>query len=249
MKLNSKEVGIWFMSDPHYGHKNICKGTTSWENKEGCRDFDTISKMNDVLVSNINAKVHPNDVLFCLGDWSFGGIDNIWNFRSRLNVKTLHFITGNHDYHIETNRLLQNCAKQSGLIYTSISYTQGLNFSLPVENLVSAKDLFTSVQHYLRLGIDGQEIVMSHYPMAAWEHSYKGSWMLHGHCHGTLFTHEKQWAGNGHWYTSSKILDVGIDNINTLLGDYRPISFQEIRTIMNKRTIIFNDHHDQNTMG
>jgi calcineurin-like phosphoesterase family protein len=56
--------------------------------------------MNDTLVKNINSVVHENDLLYHLGDWSFGGHDQIDEFRLRINCKNIILILGNHDQHI-----------------------------------------------------------------------------------------------------------------------------------------------------
>ena len=94
----------------HYGHKNICRGVTNWRLPDGSvpidqtRDFQTIEQMNDTIVNNINSVVGQNDVLIHLGDWSFGGFENIQKFRDRIVCKEIHLILGNHDTHIENNR-------------------------------------------------------------------------------------------------------------------------------------------------
>ena len=81
---------IWFTSDTHYGHKNIVRGTTSWEKNEGgqkTRDFDTLEEHNAALVKSINSVVKQDDELWHLGDWSFGGHANIKVFRDQLHCK------------------------------------------------------------------------------------------------------------------------------------------------------------------
>jgi calcineurin-like phosphoesterase family protein len=92
---------IWFTSDTHYNHKNICKGVTEWSDADiSCRDFQTIEEMNDAIVNSINKYVMENDILYHLGDWSFGGINSIWEFRKQIKCKNIHLILGNHDEHI-----------------------------------------------------------------------------------------------------------------------------------------------------
>jgi len=97
---------IWFFSDPHYNHKNIVRGTTSWEisdNNSGVnklRDFDTLEEHNETLIKNINSLVKYDDEVYCLGDWSFGGHEQIKKFRDRLECMSIHLIFGNHDQHI-----------------------------------------------------------------------------------------------------------------------------------------------------
>jgi calcineurin-like phosphoesterase family protein len=88
MKLTAKN--IWFTSDTHYGHKNICRGVTSWKSEDpaaliaATRDFPTLEIMNETIVSNINSVVAEDDWLIHLGDWSFGGIENIDAFRDQI---------------------------------------------------------------------------------------------------------------------------------------------------------------------
>lgn len=107
MKLSFELLNkIWFTSDSHYGHKNIVRGTTEWTidqrqlasgNVLGVRDFDTVEEMNQRLIDNFNSLIPEDGILFHLGDWSFGGEQNIPKFRNELKVKEIHLITGNHD--------------------------------------------------------------------------------------------------------------------------------------------------------
>lgn len=157
-------MNTWFMSDPHYGHKNIVRGQTSWDSIQKCRPFNSVEEMNATLVKNINKKVDRNDIVYCLGDWSFGGLENVFKFRDQLNVQTIHLIYGNHDHHIENNRLQPN----SGI------------------RIRSTQSLFQSTQYYLRKKINGQDMVLCHYAMRTWDKGHHGTWMLYGHSHGTL---------------------------------------------------------------
>ena len=96
---------LYFTSDTHYMHKNICRGTTSWGNADDfTRDFDTLDQMNDRIVNGINAAIGQDDILFHLGDWSFNGFERIAEFRNRINCRNIHLILGNHDHHIDRDR-------------------------------------------------------------------------------------------------------------------------------------------------
>ena len=69
MKLNlNKGQKLWFTSDTHYNHANICSATTQWKDPVTCREFKTLEHMNATLVGNINEFVGQDDVLFHLGD-------------------------------------------------------------------------------------------------------------------------------------------------------------------------------------
>lgn len=167
---------IWITSDSHYAHLNICRGVTKWRTEAGeipveqTRDFSSLEKMNDAIVRNINKCVGQDDVLVHLGDWSFGGFENIAAFRYRIVCQEIHLVLGNHDHHIERNR--EGC-----------------------------QDLFTTVNHYLRLIHQGRTIELLHYPISSWNGLRKGRIHLHGHCH--LPHHLK--ISNG------RRMDVGMD--------------------------------------
>lgn len=153
-----KNKNVFITSDTHYGHSNICRGTTNWRLPDGSipidqtRDFATIEKMNDTIVNNINSMVGQDDVLIHLGDWSFGGFDNIKKFRGRIICKEIHIILGNHDHHILNNK----------------------------ENV---RELFTSVSEYNTLKYLDSTFVLFHYPITSWNGLHKGDIHLHGHVH------------------------------------------------------------------
>ena len=105
-----KNRKVWVCSDSHYAHKNICRGVTEWRLPDGSipisqtRDFNTIEQMNETIVNKINSVVGKDDVLIHLGDFRFGGFENIQKFRDRILCEEIHLILGNHDTHIENNR-------------------------------------------------------------------------------------------------------------------------------------------------
>ena len=98
---------IYFTSDTHYAHKNIVLGLSRWEDKSGCRDFKTLEEHNNKIVDSINSVVGQEDILYHLGDWSFGGVENVFKFRERIICQNIHLILGNHDENIYKNR--DNC--------------------------------------------------------------------------------------------------------------------------------------------
>lgn len=146
---------IWFTSDTHFGHKNICRGTTVWSS--GYRDFENPEQMNEVIILNINSVVHPDDVLYHLGDFAMGNPEkNILDIRKRINCKTIHLVLGNHDPFIRGNKM-------------------------------NSRSLFSSVQNMIVDVIQEKPITMCHYPMHTWGARNRGkSWHLHGHCHGHM---------------------------------------------------------------
>ena len=114
IKLDDKRK-VWITSDTHYNHTNICRGVTKWRMPDGSvpeaqtREFMNLDKMNAAIVNNINQYVGQDDVLIHLGDWSFGGFEQIEEFRNRIICKEIHLTFGNHDHHIVNNR--ENCQR------------------------------------------------------------------------------------------------------------------------------------------
>lgn len=112
MKFDKLDItgNVFITSDTHFSHKNIVRGVTNWRTPDGViptkstRDFDTIEQMNETLVANINAVVGQNDTLIHLGDFSFGGFENVEKFLNRLVCQNIHLVLGNHDTHIKYNR-------------------------------------------------------------------------------------------------------------------------------------------------
>jgi len=163
MKLTlGKGQQLFFTSDTHYAHSNICSATTNWSVNDGyARKFDSLEDMNQRLVDNINNMVGEDDILIHLGDWSFGGFDKVQEFRDRIVCKNIHLVLGNHDHHIERNK-------------------EGI------------QSLFSSVQNYLRLEVrrpinkattEKFIFVCMHYPIASWHDMNQGVIHLHGHVH------------------------------------------------------------------
>lgn len=215
LKLNPGQE-VFFTSDTHINHKNICRGVSEWGSTSEfrTRDFPDLESMNSTIIDNINRKVGQNDILFHLGDFSFGGHHNIPNFRNRIICENIILILGNHDEHIEKN-------------------TDGY------------QDLFTSVHKYLEveiiqppthsiLGNGGRyNFVLCHFPIASWNNIRK-SWMhLHGHLH--LEKDKKVSPG--------KMMDVGVDGNDLMpysLGEVLKI----IKDRPNKSLMSFDHHSD-----
>jgi len=222
IKINTGQQ-IYFTSDTHYAHKNICRSVSNWRDANGdvpihnTRDFKSLDHMNDYIVESINSMVGEDDILFHLGDFSFGGFENIEMFRSRIYCKNIHLILGNHDHHIERNK-------------------------------GDIQRLFSSVNDYLRLSVSINpgtpmykgdfDFVLMHYPIASWHNMNDGVIHLHGHVH--LPPDKKLSKG--------KAMDVGVDG-----NGMQPYSVNEIISIMNKQPVaklsLPQDHHEERIEG
>lgn len=57
---------------------------------------ESVKRMNDYLIENINATVGVNDVLWHLGDFCFD-VHSYQKFRDAIKCKTVNHVWGNHD--------------------------------------------------------------------------------------------------------------------------------------------------------
>jgi calcineurin-like phosphoesterase family protein len=85
---------------------------------------------------------------------------------------------------------------------------------------------WSSVHDYLKIHHNKNEYILSHYAMRVWEHSYRGSMMLYGHSHNAL--ESTPWG---------KSMDVGVDAIAARGLGYRPISIEEVTSILSTRSV------------
>ena len=177
----NKGQRLWFTSDTHYNHANICSATTNWNRESGnsFREFESLEQMNSHLIANINSKVEADDILIHLGDWSFGGFDSIQEFRDSIFCRNIHLVLGNHDQHIANNK--------NGV-----------------------QSLFSSVNKYVELVVKWQvakdehqsaNFVLMHFPIASWNNLSREYIHLHGHVH--LPPNKRVGPG--------KMMDVGVD--------------------------------------
>lgn len=158
------------------------------------RPFADLNEMHETLIENWNNAVRPHDVVFYLGDLCFSGITRFNEVASRLNG-FIHFITGNHDDY----------------------------------NIVLKSGRFLTVQHYKEIwvkeeGQSNQFICLMHYPIQQWNRMHSGSFMIHGHNHGTL--------NNLDFNSRYRILDAGLNT-----HGYTPISYSQVKVFMNQREI------------
>jgi calcineurin-like phosphoesterase family protein len=65
-------------------------------------------------------------------------------------------------------------------------------------------------------------VIGTHYPLRTWPRSFSNGFNLHGHCHNML---------TPHWYNQ---LDCGVDSAIELVGEYRPLSYGEVCTAVER---------------
>lgn len=75
-------------SDTHFGHANIIQYCQ--------RPFSSVEEMDEILVTNWNSVVKPEDWVYHLGDFALGKAENVAKYRERLNGR-IFLVRGNHD--------------------------------------------------------------------------------------------------------------------------------------------------------
>jgi calcineurin-like phosphoesterase family protein len=151
------------------------------------------------LIKRWNERVGMYDDVYHLGDFAFlypKKLDHLLEIIKQLNGN-IHFIRGNH-----CDKRLWQLLEDSHVVHAAW------------------------VKDYHEMTVQGQRLVLCHYPMEVWNGSHHGSWMLHGHCHGSLPPRGKR-------------LDVGIDNH----PDFRVWTWDEICAHMAQQKIEVMDHH------
>jgi calcineurin-like phosphoesterase family protein len=173
---------IWVTGDLHLRHGNIMKYCSRVEFmtelerntfeyiKDNLPDdrramqevhigLDSIRRMDNGIIDNINALVGVNDTLHIMGDIIFlkditpaNRLAKLKEYIDRIRCRNIHFIIGNHDY------------------FKKKDYQQ----------------LFSSVHYYLELKVNHQKFILSHYPFLEWNGKFRGSICLHGHCHTNI---------------------------------------------------------------
>jgi calcineurin-like phosphoesterase family protein len=164
------------------------------------RPFETVEEMNETLIANWNNKVGKDDCVFHLGDFCFGGPERWKKIRERLNGNIV-LIIGNHDMS-----------------------------SVRPNTLVSmAGDIFYDVVMETSVRVNGQLMVLNHYPLLSYSGMYENRcWNLFGHVHlrpGYTLDYESQLA-----HLRPCQYDVGVD-----MNGFAPVSFAEVKTKINEQ--------------
>ncbi len=148
------DSNVFFMSDLHYGHKNIIDIDK--------RPFQDIEEMNTYIVEELKTKLRPTDILFDLGDlfWKSSNIKICREVIDSIPTKNLYKVMGNHDPYKH--------------------YLDSLTNSL-FDRFIQVGDIFDIRIDYEG---KEYEIALSHYPILDWNHMYSGGLHIYGHTHG-----------------------------------------------------------------
>lgn len=146
----------------HFAHGNICRGTSTWSDKSGCRDFNTVEEHDNTILKNINLAIGLDDIFYVLGDFSVGSssgslkMDKIAayeHYRRKIACNNIIYIRGNHS--LSRDKLLK-------------------------------LGIFNEVYDYYELKYKQKLICMFHYPISSWNGMANGSLHTFAHLHSNL---------------------------------------------------------------
>ena len=168
---------------------------------------ESCDKMNDTLVDNTNERVSEKDRLWLLGDFVWTG-----QATKHQQVQTWQYYRGK----LRCKNVFFVWGNHDPKVHS------------PARQEISK--LFSGTYDLVNTRIEDKRVALSHYAMAIWDGRHHGSWHLYGHSHSNAETWLDQIM------PGRFSMDVGIDNANVLLGEYRPFTWPEICAIMAKRS-------------
>jgi calcineurin-like phosphoesterase family protein len=212
IRQEAKNDQILFWGCLHW-HHNPSWDLPIWKR----RGFNSVQEHDETLVKNWNSKATDKTIGFLLGDTMFGmgGKDEFMSLMRQLKFHRLFVMSGNH--HAGFKQAFDEI--DSNTLYVDGNYSKEVIF----------------VPNYLEAYINGQPIVMCHYPVLSWNGAGKGSWMLFSHVHGSLGNSElgRMYLKNGGYN-----LEVSVEATKF------PLTYGEIGVIMKNKSKFKTDHHD-----
>lgn len=152
----------WFISDPHFDHKNVLKF------ESGHHSFETITEHDEAIVDRWNSVVKPGDTVFFLGDLSMPRtkLSYLVEILARLNGD-LFWIKGNHDSHVLADS----------------NWEWKIKGAIPIVEFSDYAEIFIkdeSAESGLR------QLVLFHYPILEFNGKHRGAFHLYGHSHTVI---------------------------------------------------------------
>ena len=211
VKITAKDHNILAWGCLHIGHKCERWETPLWKS----RGYNSSAEHDEGLIANWNSKANPSTIGFLLGDTIFGNNadERLLSLFRRLDFKELYVLPGNHQAGYK--QLIESI--QDNILLPGASEYKKVHF----------------VPNYLEAVVNGQAIVMSHYPILSWNGSGKGAYHLFAHVHNNLNRSEL-----GRMYLKTGLnYEVSVENCPS------PITFGELRAEMRKKVQSSPDHH------
>jgi len=216
---------IYLSSDLHLGHHNILfyapERARRWGDKYVNQLLEEYLKTRDRMLLKEGMRDCHSSICDATQNMNDALIMN-WN--ARIEPKTVVYFLG--DFAMGNSDDWSNFLRR---LNGKIHFIAGTHDSKLIKQDYF-HDRVESCQSYLEVKYQKQFMVLSHYAFYVWNASHRGSWNLFGHSHGSLDS----------WSRDRKSMDVGVD---AMYANYAPISFDEIKNIMQDRDVKFVDGH------
>lgn len=214
----------FFTSDTHFGHANIIRYSGRPFLKEGDVVVDRNTQKEEWVngvIKRQRAKEMDEELI------------RLWNEKISNEDEVYHlgdFCFGRGDVAIRILRML-NFKK---LYFIWGNHDQGMKEVQAVYKLYpDLVNRLVFLGDMEQVSVQGQNILLCHYAMRVWDASHKGVWHLYGHSHGSLADDP-----------NSLSFDIGIDCHKMV-----PLSFEEVKAVMEKKNYKPLDHHGKREEG
>lgn len=212
IKIKTLDENVLAIGCPHIGHDPKWE-IPIWKT----RGYDSAEKFTEGFIKNWNSKANENTIGFFLGDICFNDPkgERFKELFDQLVFKDAYLLAGNH--YSGYKPVFEECEEN-------------------IYHIGAKRLIFTP--NYLEAWINGQAVVMSHFPILSWNGQAKGSFHLFSHVHGNL---ERSIMGKMYKESGARALEVSVETCPF------PLHYGEIKTILKARTPVSFDHHDSNT--
>lgn len=205
----------WYTADLHLGHERII---------ELCgRPFDSVTEMNEAIITRWNERVEPGDTVWVLGDVALGPIEHSLALVPRLHGHKI-LVAGNHDRCFAGYKVAQRLGW--------VERYRAAGFSGIVTGMAIAGPRGLPLRHALRREFGESplaQVLLSHFPREGEsgerEDRYReyrppgnkkgvATWLLHGHVHNA-------------WTVKDHQINVGVD-----VWDFAPVPAETVCAII-----------------
>lgn len=232
---------IWFSSDLHFGHKNILFYEPERAKRWATSDILELAQkykakeishaeLQKVITKDEKIKKSVQDSVRSMNE----GLIKNWN--SCVEPNDNAYLLG--DIMMGSSKCWESTlSKLNGKLHLVCG-----NHDKKFKKQTYVMDRFEWIKDYYELRVQdpdsangkSQLLVLQHFAPMVWNESHRGSWALSGHSHGSL----------DEWHRQRLSLDVGVDAESS---NYKPLSYEEIRDIMSKKSVNYVDHHNSQT--
>lgn len=229
MDFKKRKMNVWFTADTHCGHGNIIKychrpflkkpDIEALESNGG-QWHDGIWKGEFASRHRISQEAidEMNNVLIDNINKCVAEEDTLWHLGDFAFAPKHKYIQ-----HCEAYRNRIRC-KNVKLVFGN-------------HDQRDLKSIFPETYDLVEIKERGYKFVLCHYAMAVFNKSHRGAFHLYGHSHSGA----ESWMDRH--MPNRRSMDVGVDNIAKIFGEYRPISLEEVISLLGNKKGHAMDHH------